>query len=324
MNFYLCFSISFVMAILIARPLIGFLRRVKSLQTFRELGPQSHITEKAGTPTMGGWIFLVPIFGLGLLIYFQTQLLIILLVLLAMLIGAIMGATDDLLKIVKANYRGINSITKLIVQFIASSLVVYFSGRYLFADVSTLPEFLHPFLLAWEFVWAFLVIAGASNAVNLSDGLDGLAAGLVALAFLGLIPLFILKGEFSAVNFCIVVIGSLVGFLMFNFKPAKVFMGDTGSLALGMGLGALAYVADLELYLLVVALVPVLETLSVILQVASAKLSRKYLGKDLRIFKMAPLHHHFELCGINEVAVVILFYMAQFIISTAFLFLKVF
>jgi phospho-N-acetylmuramoyl-pentapeptide-transferase len=312
------------MAILIAKPLIGFLKNIKSLQSFRELGPQSHISEKSGTPTMGAWIFLIPIFILGLILYYQSQLQIVILALTAMLIGALMGGVDDMMKIIKSNYRGINSISKLAIQFLASSLVVYFSGRYLFADVSTLPEFLHPFLLAWEFVWAFLVIAGASNAINLSDGLDGLAAGLVALAFLGLIPLLWIKGDFSAISFCLIIIASLFGFLIFNFKPAKVFMGDTGSLALGMGLGALAYVADLELYLLVLAFVPVLETLSVILQVASAKFSRKYLGKDWRIFRMAPLHHHFELGGMNEVVVVILFWLSQAAITVGFMTLRVF
>lgn len=318
MHFYLCLSVSFILAILSAKPIIAFLKKIKSLQSFRELGPKSHIVEKSGTPTMGGWIFLLPIFVLGIVQYFQSQLQVVLLVLTAIFFGAVIGASDDILKIIKSNYKGISSLGKLFIQFIASSILVYVSGRYLFADISSLPPALHPLLVIWEFIWAFLVIAGASNAVNLSDGLDGLAGGLLAISFASFIPLFWAEGEYSYISFCLIIIGALLGFLIFNFKPAQIFMGDTGSLSLGMGLGALAYLTHKELYLLVFAAVPVIETLSVILQVASAKLSRKFLGRDWRIFKMAPLHHHFELSGFNEVAVVIMFWCAQILISFVF------
>ena len=321
MNFYLCFSIPFILGIAIAKPFIAFLKSLNSLQTFREQGPKSHIGSKSGTPTMGAWIFLIPIFiTLGIL-YYNNGGISIILVGGALAIGALIGAIDDILKILKSNYKGLNSIQKLVIQLLASTAVAYFSGRYLFADINTnFPEWMGPLLIVGEFIWAFLVIAGTSNAINLSDGLDGLATTLSILAFGGLGCLLWFRTEFSAVSIIIIIVAGLAAFLIFNFHPAKVFMGDTGSLALGMGLGALAYLTKTEWYLLIFALVPVLETLSVILQVLGAKLSRRFLGRDLRPFKMAPLHHHFELCGMHELAVVYLFAGLQLIISLVFLY----
>ncbi len=321
MNFYLCFTIPLVLGIAIAKPFINFLKSLNSLQSFRPLGPQSHISTKSGTPTMGAWIFLLPIFLSLIILYFNNYSISIILVAGALLIGAIIGAIDDILKIMQSNYKGLNSIQKLIIQFIASTAVAYFSSRYLFADINPdLPSWMGPLMVVWEFIWAFLVIAGTSNAINLSDGLDGLATTLTILAFAGLACLLWFKTEFTMVSIAIIIIGGLIAFLFFNFHPAKVFMGDTGSLALGMALGTLAYIAQAEWYLLIFALVPVLETVSVMLQVTSAKLSRKFLKKDLRPFKMAPLHHHFELCGIHEVMVVYLFGGFQMILSMAYLY----
>ena len=321
MNHYLCFSIPFVLGLAMAKPFIAFLKSLNSLQTFREQGPKSHIGSKFGTPTMGAWIFLIPIFiTLGML-YFTTSDLRTLLVLAALIVGTVIGAIDDILKILQANYKGLNSIQKLIIQLLASIAIAYFSGRYLFADINTMfPEWMGPLLIIGEFIWAFLVIAGTSNAINLSDGLDGLATTLSILAFAGLGCLLWFRSDFPMVAITIVVVGGLIAFLIFNFHPAKVFMGDTGSLALGMGLGALAYLVRAEWYLLVFALIPVIETLSVILQVLSAKFSRYFLRKDIRIFKMAPLHHHFELCGMHELVVVYLFAGLQLIISLVFLY----
>ncbi len=321
MNFYLCFSIPFILGLAIAKPMIAFLKSLNSVQTFREQGPKSHIGSKSGTPTMGAWIFLIPIFiTLGILYYNNVGISVILIGG-AIAIGTLMGAIDDILKILKSNYKGLGSIQKLIIQLIASTGVAYFSGRYLFADINTsFPEWMGPLFIVGEFVWAFLVIAGTSNAINLSDGLDGLATTLSILAFGGLGCLLWFRTEFAMVSIIIIIVAGLAAFLIFNFHPAKVFMGDTGSLALGMGLGTLAYITTTELYLLVFALVPVIETLSVMLQVLSAKLSRKFLGRDLRPFRMAPLHHHFELCGMHELVVVYLFAGFQLIISLVFLY----
>ncbi len=298
-------------ALIIAKPIIKFLKSIKSIQSFRSQGPQSHLEAKAGTPTMGGWIFLVPIFIFGLLLYLQMKNFVILLVLAAFLVGALMGAFDDGLKILQSNYKGLGSLQKLFIQLLFSLAVAYVSGRYLFTDI-----------IAFEFIWAFLVIAGSSNAINLTDGLDGLASLMSMLAYGALAFVFWQQANFDLMYFAIIIVMALAAFLIFNFKPAKIFMGDTGSLALGMGLGTLAYLAKLEWYLLVFALIPVLETLSVVLQVLSAQISRRYFNRDWRIFKMAPLHHHFELCGMPELMVVLSFTFVQTLVIVIGLFIS--
>jgi phospho-N-acetylmuramoyl-pentapeptide-transferase len=319
MNPYIYSSLAFVLAILIARPIINFLTRIKSIQSFREQGPESHIIQKSGTPTMGGWIFLFPILILGFIIYFQTNSKALLIGLSAILIGALMGAVDDLAKILQGNYKGMDSKIKLLIQLLTSCGITYFCERYLFAGINpNLPDWTGNFFIVFEFIWAFCVIAGTSNAINISDGLDGLATMLSILAYGALAVILWSRGDFYTVTLCLIISASLAGFLFFNFKPAKVFMGDTGSLGLGMGLGCIAYLNKLEWYLLIIALVPVLETLSVILQVASSQLSRRFYGKDIRPFKMAPLHHHFELCGMPEIVVVLGFSAFQLLVTIVF------
>ena len=320
MNFYLYSSLAFVIGIVIAKPIISQLIAINSTQSFREQGPKSHIETKSGTPTMGAWIFLTPILITMIMIYFNDPNMRIILTFAAFLTGTVLGAIDDILKVVGGNYKGVDSKQKLIVQLIISFAIAYFSGRYLFTSYET--ELASPILISLEFLWAFIVIAGSSNAINLTDGLDGLAASLSALAFAGLGILLYINEDFSLALICITVVAALIAFLFFNLHPAKVFMGDTGSLALGMGLGTIAYLAKLEWYLLIFALVPVIETLSVVLQVLSAKLSRKFLGKDLRPLKMAPLHHHFELCGFHEVKILLIFFVLQVLCSGFFLGIK--
>lgn len=314
---YILPILSFILGILIAKPIISLLRRLKGYQAFREQGPQSHIQEKAGTPTMGAWIFLIPIYIFGVYKGWQVESQSVFLVLLAFLVGSIIGGVDDSLKILKSNYKGLDSKQKLIFQFILSSVIVFASQRYLFVESSFIPEQFNFLLIIFEFIWAFCVIAGTSNAINISDGLDGLATTLSILAFVGFAGVFYLENYFYLFDLTLIIIAALIAFLIFNKKPAQVFMGDTGSLAIGMGLGTIAYISKQELYLLVFAIVPVIETLSVILQVLSAKLSRKYLGKDIRLFKMAPLHHHFELSGFPETTVVLMFALFQFMFLIA-------
>lgn len=317
MMIYILPCLSFILGIVIAKPIISLLRSLKGYQAFREQGPQSHIQEKAGTPTMGAWIFLIPIFIFGIYKGWQVDSQSVFLVLLAFLVGSIIGGVDDSLKILKSNYKGLDSKQKLIFQFILSSVIVFASQRYLFVESSFIPEQFNFILIVFEFIWAFCVIAGTSNAINISDGLDGLATTLSILAFIGFAGVFYLENYFYLFDLTLIIIAALIAFLIFNKKPAQVFMGDTGSLALGMGLGTIAYISKQELYLLVFAIVPVIETLSVILQVLSAKLSRKYLGKDIRLFKMAPLHHHFELSGFPETTVVLMFAIFQLVFLVA-------
>lgn len=319
MNLYLFSSLSFVVAVLLARPLIAFLTRVKSIQSFRELGPESHIHQKAGTPTMGGWIFLIPVLLIGSFMYYQSNSLALLISLSAIIVGALMGAFDDIAKITRGDYKGLDSKLKLFIQLLTSLAVTYYSGRYLFADInSELPEWMGSTLIFFEFVWAFIVIAGTSNAVNLSDGLDGLATILSIMAYGAIAVLLWQRGDYYLLTLCISFCAALAGFLFFNFKPAQIFMGDTGSLALGMGLGTIAYITKLEWYLLIVAAVPVVETLSVMLQVTCAQISRRFFGQDWRPFKMAPIHHHFELSGMPELVVVLAMSFTQLLITVFF------
>lgn len=306
--------LSFLLALLLANPIIFWLKRIKSIQSFRDLGPKSHIETKTGTPTMGAWIFLIPIFIFSTLVLLKSFSLKILLVILAFLIGAVLGALDDVLKIMGSNYKGLNSVNKLLIQFLASSFIAFFSGRLFNTEFHGVEATL---LVIFNLFWAFLVLAGTSNAINLSDGLDGLATGLSAVAFLSFVWVIPNSGDKELFfKLIFIVSASLLAFFIFNKKPAKIFMGDTGSLSLGLGLGAFAYVLGLEWYLLAFAFIPLVETLSVVLQVLSSKLSRKFLSKDLRIFKMAPLHHHLELSGFTETQVVAMLLVIQITIST--------
>lgn len=311
------FLASFLIAICSAYPIIAMLRRFKSKQVFRELGPQSHIQTKSGTPTMGAWIFLIPVVILSLYLFFKNSNQELLLVIFALISGAILGAIDDGLKIFKSNYKGLDSRYKLLIQLLVTAIITYGSGRYLFSSIlgDGMPSWI---AFGLELIWAFCVIAGASNAMNLTDGLDGLATVLSICAFGACSWYFYLQGNFSLLIFASILVAALAAFLVFNFHPAKVFMGDTGSLALGMSLGAIAYVEKIEWYLFVFALIPILETISVILQVASSQISRRFFGKDWRIFKMAPLHHHLEFCGLKEVQIFWLFAFIQFLIIVTF------
>ncbi len=298
------FLFNFLLALLIAKPIILLLQKFKSIQSFREKGPQSHIETKAGTPTLGGLIFLLPFFlSMGYL-YLQSQDSRIVLVAFAFAVGFGLGFIDDILKIIQKNHKGIDSKLKLLIQLIAVIVIVYLLN-------SAAPY--------WEYIWAFLVIAGSSNAINLTDGLDGLGASTSLFAFLFIGILLLSFGDLNFYLLAISIVATLLAFLFFNKHPAQIFMGDTGSLSLGMGLGALAYINNLECYLLIFALVPVLETLSVIFQVSSAVISRKLFNKDWRPFKMAPLHHHFELSGMKECYVVRSFCFFQLLISALFL-----
>lgn len=311
------FIFGFLFALAIARPIIFFLKKLKYKQAFRDLGPQSHIETKAGTPTMGAWIFLIPVFFVLVFVSIKSSSLEEMLIASSFFIGSVLGAYDDLLKIVKKNSAGLSSKGKLIIQLLMSTSIVYILGKN--------SHHFEGWPVMVEYIWAFLVIAGSSNAVNLTDGLDGLAAGVSAASFGALGILLFLTGNIYSAYICFAVVGGLLAFLLFNKNPAQVFMGDTGSLALGMGLGTIAYVNHLEWYLLIFALIPVLESISVMVQVFCAKFSRKFIGKDIRPFKMAPLHHHFELSGMEETQVVRLFCFLQFILAFGFLlYLKLF
>lgn len=293
--------VSAVFSLLIGNPLIKYLKSLNIKQTIREDGPREHILTKSWTPTIGGLIFLIPVFAILPLLYFlkkELQSTDFIVVILCTLIMAVTGLIDDFLKVSKNHNKGISGWTKLFIQLLISFILytIYNEGQGLV------------FL-----IWCFFVFAGASNSYNLTDGLDGLLGSISLLSFLGFTVLFVLSGKAELVFFSIVFAGALLGFLYFNKHPAKVFMGDTGSLAIGSAIGSLAIVTRSELYLACFAIVPILEALSVIFQVISYKFSKRFLGIDKRIFKMAPLHHHFELCGWKETDIVKRFFMFQFV-----------
>ena len=318
------FIFPFICAVLLAKPVITILKKLKSIQAFREHGPQSHLVQKVGTPTMGSWIFVIPILFFGVKYYLGQNSFIsltessaeenlnqalvakdTLIALLAFFGAFLMGLVDDSLKVFQSNYKGLSSIHKLIIQFLIAAVVLFFSVKG---------------FTVFSLIWAFIVIAGSCNAFNLTDGLDGLASSQAILSLAALQGILCLKGDYSFSSLILILIASLFGFLLFNFKPAKVFMGDSGSLALGMIIGVMAYVKDLEWYLILIAAIPVMESLSVIIQVTYFKITKKIYGEGKRLFKMSPLHHHFEGCGFSENQIVWGFFIFQLMIILGTLF----
>jgi phospho-N-acetylmuramoyl-pentapeptide-transferase len=306
----------------IVPPMIEWLRRVKLGQKVRDEGPQSHLV-KAGTPTMGGLLIVTAIVLPSLLWGNLHSRPLWIAIGATLWLGAI-GFLDDYLRVVKGYPKGLLGRYKLAGQItlglVIGILLLARPEGGLPATVTHVPFLKFRFVdFGWLFVpFVILVITGTSNAVNLTDGLDGLASGLVAIAALTFAGLCYLSGHvkfseylnISFLNyggeltvFCAAVLGASLGFLWYNCHPADVFMGDTGSLALGGALGTIAVLIKREFWLLLVGGVFVAETLSVMIQVASFKL----LGR--RVFRMSPLHHHFELSGWAESRVVLRFYI---------------
>jgi len=301
--------VSFLLSVILAPIVIPYLRKMKFGQSIREEGPQSH-HKKAGTPTMGGLIFLssIIISTLGLSFYFD-QLTTQSIVLLVILVGfGLIGFLDDFIKVVMKRNLGLTSIQKLIGQILISVIAFFMLKQGPF-DTSIAIPFTGMELSLGQFYIAFLIfwLVGFSNAVNLTDGLDGLVAGTATVAFATFGVLALAYEQTDIAIFTFSVAGALLGFLLFNKNPAKVFMGDTGSLALGGALAMVSILVKHELLLLLVGIIFVIETFSVILQVISFKTTGK------RIFKMSPIHHHFELSGWSEQKIVTVFWAIGFI-----------
>lgn len=302
---------SFILTVILAPIGIPMLRRLKFGQSIREEGPQSHM-KKAGTPTMGGIIFLLSIIittvVCGLLLdVFTTQTVVLLLVFIGF---GIIGFLDDGIKVIFKRNLGLTSLQKLIGQIVIAIAAFLLLRLGTFDTAITIPFTEWQLDLGVLYV-AFLIfwLVGFSNAVNLTDGLDGLVAGTASIAFAAFGVLALFNEQADIALFAFAVTGALLGFLIFNANPAKVFMGDTGSLALGGALAMISVLVKQELLLLLIGLVFVIETLSVILQVGSFKLRKK------RIFKMSPIHHHFELSGWSEWKVVIVFWSTGLIVA---------
>ncbi|HEX6594842.1 MAG TPA: phospho-N-acetylmuramoyl-pentapeptide-transferase [Bacillota bacterium] len=314
-------AIAFLITVLISPIFIPFLRRLKFGQSIREEGPKSHM-KKTGTPTMGGVMIIVSIIISSLtMIYkykgsigYEMGLLIFVLV-----AYGLIGFLDDFIKVVMKRNLGLTSKQKLIGQLLVAILFYFILYQRDFPSYIHIPGTNIQWDLGWGY--AFLVIfmlVGSSNAVNITDGLDGLLAGTAAIAF-GAFGILAWYGfpNIEVMIFSLSVIGALLGFLVFNAHPAKVFMGDTGSLALGGAIAGVAILTKMEILLIIIGGVFVIETLSVIIQVISFKTTGK------RVFKMSPLHHHYELLGWSEWRVVTTFWLVGLIFAALGIYIEV-
>ena len=303
----LAIIIAFAVSAILCPIVIPFLHKLKFGQQVREDGPQAHL-KKQGTPTMGGLVFLTAVVITSLL-YIRDYPRIIPVLFMTVGFGVI-GFLDDYIKIVMKRSEGLNPVQKLIGQFIITGIFVY----YLVCSDEVGTSMLVPFTGGFEhgiyldlgflFIpFVFFVVLGTDNGVNFTDGLDGLSSSVTLPVALFFAVMGAVWGGFTQLGvFAGAMFGGLLGFLYYNHYPAKVFMGDTGSLFLGGAIAALAFAYDMPLILLLVGFVYLCETLSDIIQVAYFKATH---GK--RIFKMAPLHHHFEMCGWNEKKIVAVF-----------------
>ncbi|WP_456237777.1 phospho-N-acetylmuramoyl-pentapeptide-transferase [Merdibacter massiliensis] len=296
---------------------IRYLHKIKFGQTEREEGLASHKV-KNGTPTMGGLVFIiVPVLVFAILQLDALRQNNIQIVILAYLGYGLIGFIDDYLIVVKKNNDGLKPGVKFAMQSVLA--VVFF----LLYQASASTEIMIPILdihfdLGWfYFFLVFIMFTAESNAVNLTDGLDGLCAGVSIIALFPYVIFSLLQGNRSLAVLLLCIIGALLGYLRFNLHPAKIFMGDTGSLALGGLLAAVAMVTKEELLLIMIGGVFVIEVLSVVIQVTYFKRTGK------RVFKMAPIHHHFEMCGMKETKVVSMFWGIGLILALIGLFLGV-
>ena len=294
----LAFVVTFIITLVLGKIGIPMLKSLHAQQSIREEGPESH-QAKAGTPTMGGAFMMVAL-TIGVAIFAPWNVATGMLLFLT-LGHCLLGFFDDFVKAVKKRNLGLTAKQKLLGQFILAAIFCYF-----ITEIMVIPTTLwipvvdaHIQLGFAYYILAFLIIVGATNAVNLTDGLDGLASGTSAVAAIAfsVIGLMIYSAE-SVAFFGSIVTAVCLGFLVFNINPAKVFMGDTGSLALGGAFAGMAILTKTELLLVVIGGIFVMEALSVIIQVISFK------TRGVRVFKMSPIHHHFELSGWSEQTVV--------------------
>jgi len=302
--------LSFVITVILSLCIIPYLKKLKVGQVVREDGPESHL-KKSGTPTMGGIMMLIAILVLLAIFAFKYPILILPIVLIAGF--GIVGFIDDRKKLVEHSSDGISAKMKMILLFVFSAIfIVLYLTVFDLGTELIIPFMNIPFTLPLGVfvVFTLLVLLGTSNAVNLTDGLDGLCSGVVAIVMAFFTLVAVKNGDTAMVILGAATVGANLGFLIFNMKPAKVFMGDTGSLALGAAIASIAIIMKMPIYLLIVALIPVVETLSVAMQVIYFKVTK---GK--RLFKMAPLHHHLEISGMKETGVVVLFWVITAVLA---------
>lgn len=306
--------LSFLVAALLGKWMIPELARLHFGQTIREEGPTWH-KDKQGTPTMGGLIFILATTVTAVIALLICQFTLsekpistatlptvkLLGALFLPLCCGLIGFADDYIKVVKKRNLGLTARQKLFAQLLVSlafALLLYFSG----ARVLYVPFFGRVDFGIWYIPFCVFVIIAMSNATNLTDGVDGLCG---SVSFIAILPFIVIAGTFVSLGLGILAVafaGALAGFLLWNLHPAKVFMGDTGSLYIGALLTGIAFALDVPFLLIPIGIIYILENLSVILQVTWFKITK---GK--RLFKMAPLHHHFEMCGWSENVIVTVF-----------------
>ena len=308
MDYAVAFGLALVSTLVFGKIGIPLLQRLKAQQSIREDGPQAHLA-KACTPTMGGLFMLL---ALVMTICIVPPYSVTLWMLLFLTLGhGALGFSDDFIKAVKRRNLGLTAKQKLLGQAVLAIVFCYISIAYAALPTTIwIPLVDNTVDLGYAYyVLAFIIILGTTNAVNLTDGLDGLATGISAIAGAAFAVVGLLVGSLSVTFFGIIVSAVCLGFLYFNANPAKVFMGDTGSLALGGAFAGMAIATKTELLLIVIGFVFVVEALSVILQVASFK------TRGVRIFRMSPIHHHFELGGWSERKVVYVFWAVSLVMA---------
>lgn len=303
--------LSFALVCLLAKIIIPKLRKYKLGQNIRQEGPKSHL-KKAGTPTMGGVLFIIS----SLIAVLVSSLAgfvftneIILLVLGSTAFGLV-GFLDDYIKFFKHRNLGLRAYQKLVLQMLFSALIAYFAYK-LAGTMVYIPFYKEVDLGKWVILLNFFILVASTNAVNLTDGLDGLATGVMSIILLTLAIYSLKISNMTTYAYSIIMFASLLGFLIFNKYPAQIFMGDTGSLFLGGVLAIITILLGLHFYMIIYALVLIMETLSVIIQVAVFKKTGK------RVFLMSPLHHHFEMKGMKETKVVVMFCVWTLILCAA-------
>lgn len=314
LNILTTIAISAGTVLLLGPICIPILHKLKFGQSIRNEGPKSH-QAKSGTPTMGG-IFLIA--GILVATLIRAEWTAEILLALFILIGHfILGFLDDYIKVVKKRNLGLKARQKFAGQIFISLVIIFIARTELGIETTLwLPIVEETIDLGiFYYLLVILVLVGTTNAVNLTDGLDGLASGNVAIASSCYGVICLITGHPNLAIFCAAVVGACIGFLRFNFHPAKVFMGDTGSLALGGAFAAMGLLTHTELLLIVVGFVFVCEALSVIIQVISFQTTGK------RVFRMSPIHHHFELGGWKEIKVVFVFWTVGLIAGISSLWL---
>ncbi len=300
-------SLAFVLTIFVGRPILHLLKHYKIGKKIRVEGPESHMV-KMGTPTMGGLMITTTVLLLTAVFNLAGRLSMLLP--LGMLLAcAVLGGVDDLLNLVGGTRSGLTARFKFAWLFLFAAIAAWI----LYGPLG-LHTIYVPFVGKYDigfvyFVIALFAIMGTAHATNLTDGLDALLGGTAAIAYIAYGVIAYLQGQLQVVAFCFTMVGALIGFLWYNAHPAQVFMGDTGSLAVGAGLAVAAFQTGQWLILPIVGFVFVAVTLSAMLQVGYFKLTRRLTGEGKRIFKKAPLHHHFEMIGWSETQVQMRFWL---------------